>query len=158
MYKVNHRISIKNVANGIVVILITILITANFLPVKMSVKPNKLNEKDKKDTVILCEYGQTTGPSWVIIGDDKGEFGPGKCEFINVKYSDSVKMPNSSIFIGQNKYVLYGKFIGVEAFYGESYRVFEVKRWDIQYPIDRFSLRSCFTPKRYLNIFDFLNI
>lgn len=63
MYKVNHRISIKNVANGIVVILITILITANFLPVKMSVKPNKLNEKDKKDTVILCEYGQTTGPS-----------------------------------------------------------------------------------------------
>ncbi len=48
MYKVNHRISIKNVANGIVVILITILITANFLPVKMSVKPNKLNEKDKE--------------------------------------------------------------------------------------------------------------
>ncbi len=158
MHKVNHRISIKNVANGIVLILITILIIANFLPVKMSVKSNKLNQKDKNDTVILCEYGQTTGPNWVIIGDDKGEFGDGKCEFINVKYSDSVKMPNTSIFIGQNKYVLYGKFIGVEAFYGESYRVFEVKRWDIQYPIDRFSLRACFTPKRYLNIFDFLNI
>lgn len=78
MHKVNHRISIKNVANGIVLILITILIIANFLPVKMSVKSNKLNQKDKNDTVILCEYGQTTGPNWVIIGDDKGEFGDGK--------------------------------------------------------------------------------
>ncbi len=67
-------------------------------------------------------------------------------------------MPNSSIFVGHNKFVLYGKFIGVEVFYGESYRVFEVKRWDIQYPINGFSLRSYFTPKRYLNIFDFLNI
>ncbi len=158
MYKVNCRITIKNVINGIVVILITILIIANFLPVKMSVKPNKLNEKDKNDTVILCEYGQTTGPNWVIIGNDKVEFGPGKCEFINVKWSGSAKMPNSSIFIGQNKYVLYGKFIGVEAVDEESYRVFEAKRWDIQYPIHRFSLRSYLTPKRYLNIFDFLNI
>ncbi len=158
MHKVNHGIRIKNVVIVTIVVLITILIIANFLPVKMSVKPNKVNEKNKNDTVILCEYGQTTGPNWVIIGNEKGEFGPGKCEFINVKYSESVKMPNSSIFIGDNKYVLYGKFIGVEVFYGESYRVFEVNRWDIQYPIDRFSLRSFFSPKRYLNIFDFLNI
>lgn len=47
MHKVNHRISIKNVANGIVVILITILIIANFLPVKMSVEPNKFHDKTR---------------------------------------------------------------------------------------------------------------
>ncbi len=86
----------------------------------MSVKPNKLHGQDKKDTVIRCEYGQTTGPNWVIIGNCKGDFDSEKSEFINVKWSGSAKMPNLSIFIGQNKYVLYGKFIGVEAVDGES--------------------------------------
>ncbi len=157
MYKEKSRIGIKEMIIGSIIALFAILIIANFIPVKISFNQNKLNQPENNETMVLCEYGQTTGPNWVIIGDYKGEFSSDKIEFIDVKWSVSGKLPNSSIFIGHNKYALYGKFNGVETIDGCNYRVFEVKRWEILYPIDRFSLRSYITPKRYLNLFDFLD-
>lgn len=158
MYKEKHRAGIKKMITRIVIFAVFILVAGNFLPIKMSVNPNKLYKQDKNETMFICEYGQTTGPNWVIIGDSEGEFDSERIEFIDVKWSELGKEPNSSVLVGKNKYVLYGKFIGAKAIDGENYRSFEVKKWDILYPIDRFSLRSYFTPKRYLNLFDFLKI
>lgn len=107
MYKDISKIGIKKVIKIIIILLITILIIINFIPVKMSANPNKLHQPSSSETMILCEYGQTTGPNWVIIGNHNGEFNSEKSEFINVNWNVRGELPNSSIFIGQNKYALY---------------------------------------------------
>jgi len=143
----------------IIIGFLAVYIIINLIPIKMGVKTNINNSKranNSKDISLICKNVQVTGPTWVVIGDNKGLFGDNKGEYIWTEGNTPENTLDSSLFGVSNKYVFTGKFIGNRTVDSETLRVFRILDWEILKPIDRDSFRFLFIiNSNYLTIFDY---
>ncbi|HEX9060557.1 MAG TPA: hypothetical protein VF941_10285 [Clostridia bacterium] len=141
----------KKVLMVLIVILIVIgsfILFAFKFPMKKAVhsdfKTMKYERINDDDTTLICQYTSETGPTWVVIGKNNALFEslkPGEAlENIIIKGSFLGEKMNWDLLMYQppNKFILQGKVVGEEKYFDEGkYKVFEVKNWDIVYPVNR---------------------
>lgn len=149
---------IKKTTIVLLAIVTIILLIFQFYPIKTAVKLKDINIEN----VIVCKRAKITDVNWEIVGGQYGlnDFMDEKtdADYINIVGNTPINKLSGDVTEGINRYAFKGKFLRTEDFGGQRYRVFEVYQWDIIYPIDRFSLRTYISPKRYLTIFDYENI
>lgn len=127
-------------------ILITVLI--GFIPVKHAVKQNSLEEVDE---YIAVNVQRSTISQWIAVGDNKGDYEVPK----DVRLTGNTPSGyNYDVEVGHNTFICYGKFDGVGDLHGEKYDIFNVKKWEILYPVKRNSRFDWILPNSYLCRFD----
>lgn len=143
----------------IVVVVIPIIIIK--LPLKQAVKLNSQLVKQEKinvnDKVIICEFSDGTGSPWGVIGKNNSIFDIKEpMEYIIVKGNFPYDKLNQDLFLYEpNTFVFEGDFVGEEQDDDKSIcKVFQVKKWNIAYPISRGGLN--FIPKGSLTLYDYI--
>lgn len=128
----------------VILVIAAIFLCTNFYPVKWSVTRQQLD--DRKDYILVEPYLVTVAP-WKIIEDKNGKYD----DYCAVRLvGNEPNEFNSSVDLGHNIFVCYGKFLEDGNLAGETYKVFEVENWDILFPIKRNSIFSPFMPKSFL--------
>lgn len=148
----------------VLLILLVLFTGLYFTPLKKAVilplNENYTSELLPEKNILICTTTATTGPSWVIIGDNTGLFDrSSKSELIILEGNTPEKYLSNTFFINAlNNYILIGEFIGEKEYFGqpvEKFRVFKVDEWDIVYPIDRGDSLRVLQPKKAFTLFDF---
>lgn len=131
----------------IVLIILFIVTTYMLWPIKFSV--------DIKETIINKEYiivesQSTTSANWKAIGDENGMYDIP----LDVKLNGNYPKVTYDILTGDNMYICYAKFVDtITTEAGYQNVIYDVKDWDIVYPIDRGKALSLL-PKKWLCHFD----
>jgi len=144
----------------IIAIFISLILISIFFPVKFSVKKNKLFSVKKNNEFIIIENIETSGPEWIIVGNQDGYFDKKREPVILYGNIPECRLSNNVNYAFKNRYILYGEFIGElnhknYSKNGVIYKVYRVDCWEIIYPIRRYSVIGFFFPKSYFNIYDF---
>ena len=125
------------------------------IPVKIAVTEASLKNKTG---YILIERMTTTGFSWVIVGDENGFYYEGDGRFVQLTGKEPAEGCGLSIEWGRNVYVCYGEVTGEGYFDSDFYQIYDVKKWDILYPVDRNNSSDFFqfSPKWCLSSYDYI--
>lgn len=143
----------------IVIFLIIIAISFNFIPVKFAVKLDDA-KKDLKVGSYICESSVVTpGVGWYAdsdlnrIEDGLGVRVSGNCP----EKSLSEKTFDFKWYELYNQYLLIGDIENIKEDKDTKvvFADLNVKKWKIIYPIRRASFRQYFTPKGYLTVYDY---
>ncbi|MCC8097102.1 MAG: hypothetical protein LIO44_00750 [Eubacterium sp.] len=142
---------ISKILTGCVVLFL--LITAVQLIVYRPVKFCKFSP-DNSRQYIICEYVETTGFFWRIIGGNgKVEENTGYIKLEGEGFeSDGCNIFSDDIYYGGNKYIFYGEFkenTYDEVLKDDDYSTFKVLDYDVLWPVKRLNL-SVFKPLLYL--------
>ncbi|MCL2529876.1 MAG: hypothetical protein FWE41_06040 [Coriobacteriia bacterium] len=118
-----------------------------FSPVKHAVKEEDL--LNIAEPYYLVKWIQTTGSSWMIIGDQDGLYDEPILILITGEWPSIVK--SYEVAIGHNTYICYGYYVGESKpyYYSEHFSEYHFTGWDILYPIKREGILP-FLPKSYL--------
>lgn len=120
-------------------------------PVKFAIKADDLKNSDR--SYYLVKWTRATASTWMIIGDQTGEYSEAQYVVLQGNVPDIVS--NYDIAIGQNIYVCYGEYLGERENLdtGETIGEYQITDWDILYPVRRNSVFP-FWPKSYLSQMD----
>jgi hypothetical protein len=130
----------------IALIPVIILYCAVFLPVKYAVKYSDL---DKNTDYVIVNQTPASGVFEII--EDKSGKHDNSMEMIVSGDIPGDEFKNYGIMVGPsgvtNQFVLYGEFTGEKDFYGEKIMLYNVRDWDILYPVKRGNMTSFLYPK-----------
>lgn len=148
----------------ILIIIFCIMFIVLRIPVKKAVTINLETVKQERisdsDKVLICQFSTTTGPQWKVIGKNNGLFATKEpYEYIIIKGNFPYKRLNADLFmyLPHNKFVIQGNFVGEMKGEDEDiYKVFEVEKWDVMYPISRGEGFVNIIPKDSLTLYDFI--
>ena len=127
-----------------------ILVWWAYYPQKVAITDKDL--KTLKKEYIICETCLVTGFDWQITESSTGYEG---YVFVEGEMSNVHEIIKKEV-TPNNKFVLYGNFIGVREFNDEGkYPVFQSNDWDIIYPVRRISPWVPFAPQYGLTKMDF---
>lgn len=145
--KIGQVVNVKKMRRfSIVVITILAVIFIIFfrLPIKKTVKINSQSieqrQVSEKDTKLICKFVEVTGPRWEVVGNNNGLFNKPGYEYIIIKGNIPPDKSWELVFDdnSKNKFVFEGNLVGEEiADDGGKYKVFNVKKWSMAYPIIR---------------------
>ncbi len=142
----------KIMLSGICILLIAIIVVSiiGFSPVKKAVNKEAINYNK---TFIIVKAQRSTISEWTVLEDNEGII----ANEADVKLTGNIPSGyNYEFEIGQNQFLCYGRYMGMESQYPvslEEIMIFEVDSWEILFPIKRESLIP-FLPKNYLCKFD----
>lgn len=123
-----------------------------FYPVRYALKFEDLATQNKE--YFLLQWQQTTGSSWMIIGDQNGYYDEPE-DIVAQGEMPFQQNFNYSIAKAENTYVCYGSYKGEIDISrkGEFLSEYQFTGWDILYPVKRDGLIP-FLPKSYLCKYD----
>ena len=139
----------------LILVIITILIVLNFVPIKFAVN---IKEISHSDNAYVCSYSTATDGNWCATTFDN----PNLTEdiWINIDTAHDFSCWNEIVGLSRgepvlNKYVFYGEIEEHKVYDKIYFKYLKSSKWDIVYPIRRNSLRALFTPPHYLTIYDY---
>lgn len=129
-----------------ILIILAPLVMINIFPVKLAITESGLKDKE----YMICEVIKTTGFDWRVEKSSYGYKG-----LVILEGNIPIEGYEFGITYGENKFVVYGEFVSDIMLYGDDkYRIFNVEKWDILYPVHRNSLREFIGPKYGINLLD----
>lgn len=152
------------------------------IPIKRSISIEDANENLSNESMFVCEYVATTGPSWKVY---KKEETKARLVCLEGKAPFNYLNMQTFFFFSANKFLIQGEVIGkqlvdsegdIKNYYGdnmkecletmdsmdskgekyECYDIIDVTEWDIIAPIDRGDSFRLLAPKNYLSLLDFI--
>lgn len=122
-----------------------------FFPVKRALKRDELYSSQN---YILVRGQKSTVSQWVAIEKSGIEFEEPQNYKLMQNHPEGF---NYSVESAENIYVCFGEDDGTETINGDSYNKYNVKRWEILYPIKRNSIFAKVLPKSYLALIDYIH-
>ncbi len=131
-----------------------LIILVFFLPVKFAVKEEDLKHEDKEYYIVQqTDYYD----EWYISKSNKSIMyfkGNTFTDKFGIGILGSRKAYGQGVPCVQNEFAIYGEFVDYNKENGMY--TFDVKKWDIIYPIERDNFYSLIASDKYLTIFDYL--
>lgn len=136
----------------LLIVIIVIVIFVGLLLLKVPIKSaqnvefgiipyHKVTKYNKK---IICQYSDSTGPRWMVIGIENKLFDlnvlSNPLEYIILEGNYPKTFINSDLLYSSepNRFIFEGEYIGEEKYDdGGTYKVFKVSRWSLSSPINR---------------------
>lgn len=155
----------KHVILGLIIIALLITTILIKYPVKKAIKVSfpstNQQEINENDTKIICKYSTATGPQWEVVGKNGKLFDITEDTELVILKGKAPKQLNTDLFYlynpPANMFEFEGKLNGYGDYKGDGkYKIFEVKKWNIIYPVHRESILNNLLPTNALTPYDFL--